>query len=227
MVGEYCSPDLNYMSEAQNLPKFCPRCGAFYRDLPSATCPQCFGRLEVMDPQQASSFDERRKSPTAEDLQVRAVEDERYKEQAFGGCAALATIAVATIIAAALIINWGIHRKLPPLPPTAQVSFDRPDTVLPSVLAGESRTHIDVNRKSPTTTFSTIRSLYGPHLQVFAAPADILPQQRDAFRISANIVLGSDAASLKHDEIEVHGVDYLIFGDTVDLVERAVNQIAQ
>jgi hypothetical protein len=176
-----------------------------------------------MDSQQATEVVE----TVPEDPETKALDDERYKEQAFGGCAALAAIAIITVIAAAIMISWGIHRSLAPIAPPAAVSFARPDSVLPGRLDGVARTNITVNKRSPATTFATIRGMYGPHLQVFAAPADILPPQRDAFRISANIVLGSDAGSLKHDEIVVHGADYLVFGDTVDLVERAINQLAQ
>lgn len=215
------------MQDPSQLPKFCPRCGAFYRDLRSTTCPQCFGKLEVMDMRQAQALTDAAEKNGQEQARAKAADDERYKEQAFGGCAALAAIVLLTAVASILIVVAGAHRRLSQPAPAARVSFDQPQSVTPATVAGSARTGLVVSRRSATTTFTTIRAVYGADLQIFAAPADLSPPQRDAFRISTNIVLGANASQLKRDEIVVHGADYIVFGKSVEKVEDAINQLAQ
>lgn len=206
-------------------PKFCPRCGSFYRDMPSATCPQCFAPLEVLGEDDAAQVEMAASNP--ELAEAKAVEDEKYKEQAFGGCLGVVAIAVLTIIVAAIIIYTGMHRKMAQLPAQPTVSFEHPDSVLPVKLAGQARTSLKVQQKNPSIPFSVLRSSYGPDLDVFAAPANLPPTEHEAFRLLPSMTPGLDTASMKRDEIVTRGADYIVLARSIDQLHRAVNELAQ
>jgi hypothetical protein len=210
-------------------PKFCPRCGAFYRNMPSATCPTCFAHLEVLEADDArqveATVDELSKNP--EFVEAKAVEDEKYKEQAFGGCMGVALITLATLLIAALIVYAGMHRKLPPPPVNSHVSFDAPDTVLPKTLAGVARTKLVVRQRNASMPFTTLRGVYGTDLEVFAATAPLPAAEHEAFRLFASMAPDGDQGSLKSDEVVAHGADYIVVSKSVETIQRAINEVAQ
>ncbi len=209
-------------------PKFCPRCGAFYRNMPSATCPQCFAHLEVLDQPDAVEVElkaeELRRDP--EYLEVKAADDEKYKEQAFGGCFGVVVISLVTVIIAAFLIYAGFHRKLPPPPVNQRVSFDAPTTVVPAKLAGIARTKMTVTHRSASIAVTTIRASYGLDIDVFATPSNLTAAEHEAFRLYANMATEAEQGSLKNSEVVAHGADYIVVSRTVETVQRAINELA-
>jgi hypothetical protein len=82
--------------------KICPRCGAEYATLKSATCPQCFAKLVEVDDETAAELAAARsaieRSPEYQD--AKAAEDERFRHQSFQACllAVALTIVTATMV---------------------------------------------------------------------------------------------------------------------------------
>jgi hypothetical protein len=153
--------------------------------------------------------------------------DEKYKEQAFGGCLGVVVIGIVTLLVSVAIIYTGMHRKIPQPPKTAQVSFDAPATVVPRALAGEKQTRLVVTQRSANISFTTVRATYGAGLDVFAAPASLPPPQREAFRLLANMAPDLASKGVKHDEVLAHGADYIVCSQSVEQLQRAINELAQ
>jgi hypothetical protein len=88
--------------------KVCPRCGAQYATLKSATCPQCFAKLIEVDDETAAEMAAARaaieKSP--EYQQAKAEEDEKFRHQSFQACLAVVAMAIAiAVLAVALLVT--------------------------------------------------------------------------------------------------------------------------
>ena len=92
--------------------KVCPRCGEQYEDLKSATCPQCFARLLVVDEATAEELAAARAAveQTPEFQAAKAEDDERFREQSFGACLGVLGIFVATAVLIVVLIVFAIHR---------------------------------------------------------------------------------------------------------------------
>ena len=97
--------------------KVCPRCGAQYQNLKSVTCPSCFAVLVAVDDRTAEELAAARAEveQTPEFQQVKAEDDEKFKEQSFGACLGVVVITVVTLILAVVLIVAGAHRR-PPTP---------------------------------------------------------------------------------------------------------------
>ena len=80
--------------------KVCPRCGAQYQNLKSVTCPSCFAVLVAVDDQTAEELSAARAEveQTPEFQQVKAEDDEKFREQSFGACLGVVVITVVTLI---------------------------------------------------------------------------------------------------------------------------------
>jgi len=87
--------------------KVCPRCGAQYATLKSATCPQCFAKLiEVDDETAAEMAAERSALERSPEFQAeKQDEDERFRHQSFQACslAVLMTAALLVVVVAMVI----------------------------------------------------------------------------------------------------------------------------
>lgn len=131
--------------------KVCPRCGAQYQNLKSVTCPQCFAVLVPVDDataeELAAARTEVEQSP--EFQEVKAADDERFKEQSFGACLGVVVITVATLILTVVLIVAAAHRHTqtvtrrpvssPPIMGVAgggQGAVPEPLTTLPVAAAG-------------------------------------------------------------------------------------------
>ena len=124
--------------------KVCPRCGAQYQNLKSVTCPQCFAVLVAVDEETADELAAARaeveRSP--EFQQVKAEDDEKFKEQSFGACLGVVAITVVTLILGVVLIAFGAHRHAAHVaprqtvtPPAAPVPPAEPLTTLPVAAA--------------------------------------------------------------------------------------------
>ncbi len=121
--------------------KVCPRCGAQYQNLKSTTCPQCFAVLVAVDEATAEELAAARREveETAEFQEVKAADDERFKEQSFGACLGVAVITLVTLILAVVLIVLAVHRR--PVPNTRQAGnagapLAAPSSPAPQTLGG-------------------------------------------------------------------------------------------
>ena len=98
--------------------KVCPRCGAQYPNLKSTTCPECFAVLVTVDDATAAELSAARAEveQTPEFQEVKAADDERFKEQSFGACLAVIAITVVTLILGIFLIVSGARHKAPSAP---------------------------------------------------------------------------------------------------------------
>jgi len=98
--------------------KVCPRCGAQYPNLKSTTCPECFAVLVPVDDATAEELAAARAEVegSPEFQQVKAADDERFKEQSFGACLAVLAITALTLILGIVLIVTAAHRRSPPSP---------------------------------------------------------------------------------------------------------------
>ena len=99
--------------------KVCPRCGAQYPNLKSTTCPECFAVLVTVDDATAEELSAARaeveRSP--EFQQVKAADDERFKEQSFGACLSVLALTVLTLTVGIVLLVSAGHKR-PPAPTT-------------------------------------------------------------------------------------------------------------
>jgi len=123
--------------------KVCPRCGAQYQNLHSKTCPQCFAVLVSVDDATAEELAAARAlvEQSPEFQQVKAEDDERYKEQSFGACLGVIVITAATLILAIVLITSAAHRHHTPAPNVGVARVEigtvhEPLTTLPVAAAG-------------------------------------------------------------------------------------------
>ena len=93
--------------------KVCPRCGAQYPNLKSTTCPECFAVLVTVDDATAEELTAARAEVerTPEFQQVKAADDERFKEQSFGACLAVVGITLVTLILGVVLIVSGARSR--------------------------------------------------------------------------------------------------------------------
>jgi hypothetical protein len=101
--------------------KVCPRCGEQYEDLRSATCPQCFAKLLVVDEATAEELAAARAAvvQSPEFQTAKAEDDERYREQSFGACLGVLGIFIATVVVIVILIVFAVHRYDHPRQKTA------------------------------------------------------------------------------------------------------------
>ena len=210
--------------------KRCPRCGALHQDPFSNICPDCSALEALVD-------------VDLDDGSGYSMSDEHYDDtepqitrststsQAPGGqpttlrYIAIAGMAIVAIVLIVLGIKWCVQETHSSASRSARVSFDQPDTVLPMILCRQTRTDIIVTAASDTASFGTLRAIYGPHLQVFAAPDNLSQMDHDDYRNSTNLAVGPSASSFTRAEVEAHGIDYIVFGDPPLIVARAIRRL--
>lgn len=145
--------------------KVCPRCGAQYATLKSATCPQCFAKLVEVDDDTAAEMAAARaaieRSP--EYQAAKAEEDERFRHQSFQAC--LAVIAMAVLVAVftvAIVVSAVRHRhhagshgvRIQASVPSTVAA--RPEDVMPAGIGDFKREKVD----RPETLSGTLSLIY-------------------------------------------------------------------
>ena len=98
--------------------KVCPRCGAQYASLKSATCPTCFAKLVTVDDETARELAAARAEvENSEEFQeTKEADDEQFRQQSFGACLGVVGITFVTLIVAVFLIvaayqRYGHHAK--------------------------------------------------------------------------------------------------------------------
>ena len=185
--------------------KVCPRCGAQYPNLKSTTCPECFAVLVTVDDATAAELSAARAEveQTPEFQEVKAADDERFKEQSFGACLAVIAITVVTLILGIFLIVSGAHRRhqhalptvartAPPVPPpaaltTLPVAAATLDDVFPPTLGPYQRLARDQKTFLPSTLTPLFHAAYaqpgGRQLDVYAMPAGRPTPEQNEFRL--------------------------------------------
>ena len=186
--------------------KVCPRCGAQYPNLKSTTCPECFAVLVTVDDATAAELSAARAEVerTPEFQQVKAADDERFKEQSFGACLAVVGITLVTLILGVVLIVSGarsrhrhsapatVARAAPsPSPATAlttlPVAAATLNDVFPSTLGPYQRTAFDQKTVLPSTLTVLFHATYtlpgGKLLDVYAMPAGRPTAEQNEFQL--------------------------------------------
>ena len=186
--------------------KVCPRCGAQYPNLKSTTCPECFAVLVTVDDATAAELSAARAEveQTPEFQEVKAADDERFKEQSFGACLAVVGITLVTLILGVVLIVSGArsrHRHAAPAavaraaspapPPTAlttlPVAAATLGDVFPPALGPYQRLAFDQKTTLPSTLTTLFHATYalpgGRPLDVYAMPAGRPTAEGNEFRL--------------------------------------------
>ena len=195
--------------------KVCPRCGAQYQNLKSTTCPQCFAILVSVDDATAEELAAARREveESSEFQEVKAADDERFKEQSFGACLGVVIITFVTLLLAVILIVLAMHRHSnnggvirtgasPPTAPAPQnwgggalsvlpVAAATLDEVLPPTVAPYRRISADnatVLTGTLTPIFHAAYSRPGtPLLDVYALPAGRPTPEQNEFRLGLTL----------------------------------------
>jgi hypothetical protein len=160
--------------------KVCPRCGEQYENLKSATCPQCFARLLVVDEATAEELAAARAAvmQTPEFQAVKEEDDERFRQQSFGACLGVVSITLATLVLIVVLLVVAVHRyghhphqgSVVPTPPgiagnansltALPVAGASLDDVMPPVIGPYQRRSLDQDVTLPGTTTPIFHAVY-------------------------------------------------------------------
>jgi len=185
--------------------KVCPRCGAQYPNLKSTTCPECFAVLVTVDDATAEELTAARAEveQTPEFQEVKAADDERFKQQSFGACLAVIGITVLTLILGIiLIVSAARHRNHYTPPAVARAASPAPvstplttlpvaaatlNDVFPPALGPYRRLASDQKTVLPATLTPLFHAAYalpgGKPLDVYALPAGRPTSEGNEFRL--------------------------------------------
>jgi hypothetical protein len=212
-------------------PKLCPRCGAFYQDLASATCPQCFARLEPLDPESAKALiaEQESRSTDPEYIAAKSVEDERYNEQSFAACSGIVLTVLATFVISIAIIVVAVHRDRHHTPSAiSATSAIRIDDALPANLAGQTRTEADDTLVLPGGANRVYHGEYGASVQLFVLESADMTDIR-----SSELVFAAQAAAAQHDahwtteQIQIGATVYVVIAASQSAAREAVDALKE
>lgn len=196
--------------------KVCPRCGEQYEHLHSTTCPSCFAKLVTVDDATAEALAQARAEvvQTPEFQAVKAVDDERFREQSFGACLGVLAIFLVTAIATVALLIHAAHDKNRPArlarSPASAISTLTPamrlpalpvaaatrDDVLPANVGSYQRLRSDQAVNIPGTLTPIFHAQYGPAtppLEAYAVPADRPTPELNAFQLGLALASQSGA----------------------------------
>jgi hypothetical protein len=223
----------------QSVPKLCPRCGAFYQDLTSKTCPQCFAKLELLDDDAAASLiiEQERRASDPEVLQNRSAEDEKFKEQAFGACLTVAFVGLVTFIVCVAIIIVAAHSYRPKyIGVTSQqnrngsrmVRLSDIDTVLPLQLLGEKQTEQDSSLVLPGSLSRVNHTAYANGVQVYAVEsAGLTDDQNAAFRLAVSFAAKQHAPELALVDEPTQAIHFIVLAPALDTARQAASELSR
>ena len=188
--------------------KVCPRCGCQYENFKSTTCPQCFAILVSVDEATAEELSAARAEvERSEEFQeTKIADDERFRQQSFGACLAIAALTLVTlIVAVVLLVSAAHHRTLheaSAVVAKAAVAKEEPLTTLPVAAAalGEvlppdiapfSRQAVDANTVLTGTLTPLFHGVYQTSAQklldVYALPAGRPTSEQNEFRLGMTV----------------------------------------
>ena len=208
-----------------NLPKLCPRCGAFYQDLPSKTCPQCFAKLDVLDPKiaEALAVEQTDRAGDPESTLFKKLDDDRFARQAFAGCLGMGAIASITTVIAIFMVLHAMHHARPTAPPTP---FDNVATTLPQHVRAFSRLSYD-RVQPPGASFPILEGAYTRSLRIYAAPLTLSQPQRESYRFALALQQRDAGPSTVTVEQYSRDADYVILAPSLAEANEAAQALAR
>ncbi len=196
--------------------KVCPRCGEQYENLKSATCPQCFARLLVVDEATAEELAAARAAvvETPEFQAAKEEDDERFRQQSFGACLSVVALSVATLILIVVLIVTAAHRYRHPAhpgKPVTALAVPTPDPlttlpvagatlndVMPPTIGPYPRRTSDQDVTLPGTTTPVFHAVYatptGAPLDVYALPAGRPTPEQNEFALGLTLAARQGAS---------------------------------
>jgi hypothetical protein len=224
-------------SNTHGAPKLCPRCGAFYQDLSSKTCPQCFAKLTLLDDEAAAELiaEQERRASDPDILAQRSADDEKFKEQAFGACLSVVGIAVLTVIVCAVMIVVGAKHyhgnvQVQPSKPietsigsaVSSLSYQE----LPETLIGFSRTEIDNDMALPGSVARVAHAQYGSGLQVYAVPSEGLSDdQLSSLRLAVSFAANQHQPPATVIDLPTQATHFEVLADSSEIAGKASTQL--
>jgi hypothetical protein len=221
-------------------PKICPRCGAFYQDLISNTCPQCFAKLEMLDDADAAELiaEQESRSRDPEFVNLKRMDDERFQEQSFGACMVVVLLFLVTVIVCTLLVSVAVHRQEAR---EAQVAARAPakassypgqkaspvvDRLLPMELDVLPRRGVNDDLVVPGTFYPIYHAAYDGGVDVYALPTDT-PDDDHMQAVHLAVAFMSERASppMPTREIKTHRAIYFIVAPSYDM-NRVANAIS-
>jgi len=195
--------------------KVCPRCGSLFASLKSATCPQCFARLETLDDETAAELTAVRSriESTREYQDQKEREDEAFRHESFRACLTTIAIGFAVIIFSIVVIGVAFkrqqravtaHHSVPPPSATLDLLTPRPaenatiESVFPSAV-GQYRVAARDQQATLSGTLTQVyhgryvsgRSVLDAYAISGARPATELEGFRDAMTLTAGLGPGT------------------------------------
>jgi hypothetical protein len=224
------------------VPKICPRCGAFYQDLTSHTCPQCFAKLDLISDADAEELiaAQERRAAEPEYVALKIAEDETFKEQSFGACFGVAAVALAVIAAsvALCVIAVGRERLVSNTAPgpasqsaTASPVYSGPlppdfDEIVAPTIGSAHRRSADVSLALPGTITRIYHGVYDNGVQVFAIDNPRATDDQIAMLQFAGAVAAQQhMPALQEQELTTTKAQYVVVGpnerDMVTAIDSA------
>ena len=226
-------------------PKLCPRCGAFYQDIASQTCPQCFAKLAPLNERDASALiaqqDERALDP--EFLKLKQADDEKFREQSFGACLGVGLVLTLMVVVSVVFVVVAAHRRSGTAPiamttrryeaqvrslqsPGAQpADFDR---FVPLRLADANRVTADSDLALPGGAAPIYHGQYANGCQVYGVPGRLpSDEQLGALRLAAAFVAEQQKPALIEQEVATAKAQYIVIGPDEPTVRGAADALAR
>ncbi len=197
--------------------KVCPRCGCQYENFKSTTCPQCFAILVAVDEATAKELSAARAEvERSEEFQeTKNADDERFRQQSFGACLAIAALTLVTLIVAVVLLVSAAHHRTARTASAAAVTQaavakEEPLTtlpvaaatlqeVLPPDIAPFSRQTVDADTALTGTLTPLFHGVYRTPAQkmvdVYALPAGRPTSEQNEFRLGMTVASQAGGAS--------------------------------
>lgn len=215
-------------------PKHCERCDAFYPSISSTTCPECFAYLTVLTDDEAKSLSANvaQRRQDEEYVRQKALDDEHFKEQSFGGCfALLGVMAIACLLAIIFLCTASKHKAAHHTPAgTIQQELPNAD-ILPPTLGNLGRGQETMIAETGTPA-QLLHCVYGTDIQVYAIPEKGITDKRLAtFREIVRAVCVQTNPPLSNEEVhgkmayyDIIGANGGLVGDTAERLNNLVGR---
>ncbi len=195
--------------------KVCPRCGCQYENFKSTTCLQCFAILITVDEQTAEELSAARAEveQSPEFRETKLADDERFRQQSFGACLAIAALTFVTLIVVVMLLVSAGHRHMAqrtlpaaklaaakdePLT-TLPVAAATPAEVLPPEIGPFSRQSVEADTVLTGTLTPLVHGVYqtAAHqlLDIYALPAGRPTSEQNEFRLGLTVASQIGGAS--------------------------------
>jgi hypothetical protein len=169
------------------------------------------------------------RSRDPEYLQSRAVEDEAFKERAFGACLMVVGIAFVTVILCVVIIVFGAHRRSMIVKQDGQKPLqtytNSPSAVplitgndLPQYIGGAKIMRLDTSLVLPGSLTKVEQAVYSDGVQIYAVPSvGLSDDQLAALRLAVSFAAKQHTPELLQSEVVSQAGHYIILASTQKL----------